>query len=255
MAAVPQEDHSKAPNSPILLIPLEEAPPLIEEKHQRESGVEPRRGVTLDITRRIAEKMGWQTQYKTCSFNDCLQMMETGDLDFMGLLYRGKTRERYLRYLEPPIHTEQIHFFHLPGKSITINRYEDLAKYRIGTITGVKYFEPFDSDKHLRKFVVDSEIQRFKMLLSGRVDVVLSEPWYFSTIVEYLGLEDSFVRANFSTHGEDVYFTLSQRSSFLKYEQAITKVLKEMIDTGEVKGMFDEYGVLYVRPIERPLYR
>ena len=231
---------------PTLRVPISDAPPflIITDKAEK--------GINYDIQNYIANQMAWDIKTIECPFKRCVSMLRRGEIDMMGLLYRTPEREKYLYYIDPPYHTEHITFYFLAGKGKELQSYEDLSKFRIGTITGVKYFQRFDIDNHLRKFPVTTEKQRFKMLMTGRIDTLPIDYINYITLVDELGMGNIFSAAPYNPSGNDDYLTLSKNSPLAHHRQSVSKIVRKMIKSGVMARIFQRYKIKYSAPTTSP---
>lgn len=133
-------------------------------------------------------------------------------------------------------------FFVRKGDADRIKTYEDLYGLRIGTKIRARYFPRFDRDHNLKKQPVSSVAQNFKKLLLNRVDTVIYS--YRSGYTELLemGIADQVEPAAYYFEGENpVYIGISKKSPLLAEKDRIERVVREMVDSGEIKTLIKEF--------------
>ena len=100
--------------------------------------------------------------------------MENGQHSALSYVYWSKDREKEF-YLSDPISEEKIVFFHLKSNPIKDwKTLEDLKNYKFGATRGYTYTKAFWDAAKTRPLMVDvtnSDLQNFKKLLAGRIDI------------------------------------------------------------------------------------
>ena len=206
-------------------------------------------GVNIAIVEAVTQKLGLALVFTSDTpFKRCLLYMRRGWVDVMGGLLH--TTER----------AETMHLLEYSGKSIkkflvtkdshlNIDKYEDLEKLRIGTVLGFKYFRAFDKDKNLQKDSASTLEKSVRMLLAGRVDVVIaSDTQYNSLLRENKSLLDQTKICSY-VHDEynPVHIGISKASKFGSgaYLDAFREIVQQMYDKGEIhlirEAFYEDY--------------
>jgi len=207
--------------------------------------------LSFEIVKLAASKLDWKIEYFPCTWKRCLLMMESGNLDMMGTLFKTRERAKYMHYIEPPYFSESIVFYFQKGLGSGVREYKDLKGLTIGIIIGIKYFEPFDSDLSLDKFSVTYNEQRHKMLDAGRIDTLITaEIGREADLIgsKYKGL---FEKAPYHVKAGDNYFAISKKSPFTKNKLEFGNVLKQLIDSGKVKEIYTKLGLEWRPPTQQ----
>jgi len=205
----------------------------------------------LAVVKLAAENLDWKAEYFECPFKRCLFMMGSGDLDMMGLLFKTPEREASLYYIEPPYAAERIVFYFLKGRGSEIREYKDLSDLTIGVMVGVKHFEPFNSDVTLDKFVVPFDEQRFKMLQAGRVDTFVGDEITDDILLKESNFKGQFEKSPYRVNAGNDYYAISKKSPYAKDRFTFGEVLKQLVDSGKVKEIYNKYGVEWNPPTQQ----
>ena len=179
-------------------------------------------------------------------------MMESGQLDVVGLLFKTPEREQYMYYVEPPYRYERIAFYFTGGKGVDVRKYKDLKGLRIGVQIGSQYFEPFDSDTTLNKHaaVVDN-VQRVKMLILGRIDTLIGDETQIDDLLKESEFKDKLEKAPYRVRAGNDYFAISKKSAYAKDRFKFGEKLKQLIDSGKVKEIYDKHDVEWDSPSQQ----
>jgi len=99
---------------------------------------------------------------------------KNGEYSALSYVYFSKEREKEF-YLSDPVNTEKIVFFHLKSNPIKDwKTLDDLQNYKFGATREYTYSDEFYQaveSKRLKVDVADNDIQNFKKLFIGRIDI------------------------------------------------------------------------------------
>lgn len=209
--------------------------------------------VVVHILKAVAKKMDADLTVRQAPFARRLCWMRTGEIDLMGGLLKRPEREDYIYYVMPPYVTKNRKvFFVRKGDAALIARYEDLYGYKIGTKIGSQYFPRFDRDPDIIKEPTRSVALNFKKLIDGRIDAVVYSLRSGLLKLHEMDLVDQVDVAEF-TYLEDnpVYIGISRKSRLLHQRDKLEKVVREMVESGEVKTIIADYYADLRRKISR----
>ena len=120
------------------------------------------------------KRKGYAVRYKYLPWKRAVLETKNGKYAALSYVYFSKDREKAF-YLSDPISVEKIVFFHLKSTQIKDwKTLEDLNDYRFGATRGYTYTKEFwdlTKTRRLTVDVADSDIQNFKKLLAGRIDI------------------------------------------------------------------------------------
>jgi len=210
-----------------------------------QSGVseEHRNGIVTKIMQRVAEKLDINLKMQYAPFARRLVSMKSGKIDIMGGLLKRESRKSYIYFVSPPyVKTGRNFFFVRKGEANRIQEYRNLYGLEIGTKINSRYFPRFDKDEKLKKQPISGIEQNFKKLLLKRIDTVIySYRSGYTTLME-MGITDQVEPAVYHFAGENpVYIGISKKSPLMTEKDHVEKVVREMVDSGEMKTLIEEF--------------
>ena len=120
------------------------------------------------------QRKGYTVKYTYLPWKRAVMEAKNGQYSALSYVYWSQDRETEF-YLSDPISEEKIVFFHLKSKPIKDwNILEDLNNYKIGATGGYTYTQEFWNLAETKRLMVDvtnSDLQNFKKLLAGRIDI------------------------------------------------------------------------------------
>jgi len=168
-------------------------------------------------------------------------MVKRGDVDLITSFGKTPQRSEYVHYLGPPYDTEHLVFYVRKDNNISIQKYTDLYKFRLGTTKGSVYFSQFDNDVKLDKISLNNEFQLFKMLDSDRIDAFIG----YETVIDYQivihGFKGKSKKMSYRVPGLGSYMAMSKRSRASRWHSAKTKQIQVMIEQGEIEKIINTF--------------
>jgi polar amino acid transport system substrate-binding protein len=120
------------------------------------------------------QRKGYTVKYTYLPWKRGVNETKNGTYSALSYVYFSKEREKEF-YLSDPINEEKIVFFHLKSNPIKDwKTLEDLKNYKFGATRGYTYTKAFWDAAKTRRIKVDvtnSDVQNFKKLLAGRIDI------------------------------------------------------------------------------------
>jgi polar amino acid transport system substrate-binding protein len=120
--------------------------------------------------------MGMEVEFQTLPWEKALEEGAEGRLA-VGGIYKNKARQKIYDYSEP-LFEERLDVYVEKGKSFPFNRLSDLQGKTIGLNRGWSYDDPFDAARkkyHFTAEELDSNLQNFRKLLSGKIDCLVAD--------------------------------------------------------------------------------
>lgn len=139
------------------------------------------KGFFIDLTDEIAKQKQWSVQYVLCEWEQCLEMLQSGELDIMpDVAHTPKREELFLLTDEPVISSWSVLYRH---KSTDIDSIIDLEQKRIAVLKSSIQSEAIEEE--LNYFGVESTYievdcfdDAFVLLNAHEVDAVLVNRFY-----------------------------------------------------------------------------
>jgi polar amino acid transport system substrate-binding protein len=120
------------------------------------------------------QRKGYTVKFTYLPWKRAVTEAKSGQYSALSYVYWSKLRDKEF-YLSAPISEEKIVFFHLKSNPIKDwKTLEDLKNYKFGATRGYTYTKEFWDAANSKRLMVDvtnSDIQNFKKLLSGRIDI------------------------------------------------------------------------------------
>ena len=199
-------------------------------------------GIDVLLLQEIEKEIDVKIHFLACPWKRCIDMIKTGEVDMVTSFERINDREDYAVFIEPSYTQIKNKLYKNKNTGVSVYKYEDLYKYKIGTVKGGVYFSRFDNDSSLNHERLPKEIQQLQMLAAQRVDVIIGSEYNldyliqrnnFHNIIEKLPLE---VPPKSKAH-----FAMSRKSKHLSLIPKIEQVVKEMIEQDKITIIVDSY--------------
>jgi polar amino acid transport system substrate-binding protein len=200
------------------------------------------KGLDIEILDEISKKLNIKIQVRRSPWARSLENIKTGESDIItGVAYTDE-RAEFIDYVEPSYYSVNPVFYVQKGKGHLIKNYSDLNSYSIGYSIKSAYFEPFNSDRKLKKVELSTEAQLIKMLVLGRVDVIIgTNPNLAYDLLQSgnsLKVEPVYYAPPKTTK---LYIGLSKKSPLTTRKKDIEKVINNMLIENRIKKIMTNY--------------
>jgi polar amino acid transport system substrate-binding protein len=205
-------------------------------------------GLYIDIFLALAERMGWEAEFREAPFRRVLKMAEEGEVDILLGPQRTEARSRFLAFVDPLFPPEPKLFFYL-SPDHEIHQYQDLTGERVGVLDKASYFPEFDSDDSLVKEPAPRYENLMLMLEKGRVDVVIAPE-----LVGLNALHSSGVNARVAPYrvpGSEAFLVVSRQSPLIEQTDRIHQAVAELKDAGVIEELNAQYRTSTDSPPDR----
>ena len=190
-------------------------------------------GLDIDLLAELERRTGLRFEVHRAPWARSLAALQSGSADLMTGLARTPERERYIDYLEQPYYACAPRLYATPEIAANIRDYADLRGHTIGYVLESAYFEPFDSDRQLKKFGVNNEAQLLQMLTLGRLQLVIGTDCQVDYELRDPQLARHIVRTRFQPDSRtDLYIGFSHRRPLVAERQLIDNALRQMAAEG-----------------------
>lgn len=225
----------------VLYAAMDDWPPFIIEKRSlaSDSGFD---GIDWELLQELSARTGIDIYPIPYPFARGLKELQVGRVDLITSVIKTEERSKYLGYFQTPYYECHAAFYAQPEMAVKIRSYDDLYGKRIGYTLGSAYFEPFDSDKKLRKSPSLNENKLpFKLLKRNdqvfvgtdcQVDYALSEQGLRGQIVPTIYKPDQRI---------ELYIAYSKAAGIEKEAALLDKALSQLVAEGWVKKLANGY--------------
>ncbi len=201
-------------------------------------------GIDIDIAKEIEKRLPDVTfTFREIPWIRALHYMETGEIDIITGLAKREDREKYILYTSPPYYSKcSTRFYVKKGSSITIRKYDDLYRFKVGYVANSAYFNKFDTDEKLKKHSVTHEKQLLDMLISDRFDVIIGTNCQVDYHISLQGLQGEIEEVEYGPNNSvDLYFGLSKKSRITELLPELNKIIHELKEKGIIQQIADKY--------------
>lgn len=199
-------------------------------------------GIDIELIRILEDALDRPIVIERHPFARALEMMRTGDADFITSIAYTEERDEYIAYVPFSYMAVQPVFYTQRGRGDEIQRYEDLYDYSIGYSLNSAYFEPFNSDGGLDKVGISTEEQLLRMVAIGRLDVTIGTEPNIGYDAVRLGLDDRVEPTAYVPEpNTPLYFGVSPQSPLADRIDEIERVLREIVDDGRMREITERY--------------
>lgn len=170
-------------------------------------------GYTVDYLEEIAEHTGWKYEYVYADWDECIDMLASGEIDLMGMMGITDERSERLQFSELPMSYDYTVLCAKKDSNVYFQDYDAVNGKKIGVVNNSVFEKSFI--KRAREVGIDYEIVHFpsmdtlkNALNSGDVDFIAEDSLSLSSDV---ALVDRFVMTT-------TYFATSKHNNELMAE-------------------------------------
>jgi len=153
--------------SPLIKVALNNNPPLVFPNDSGEAA-----GFLVDVIKNIAERENWSIEFITCNWNECVQKIESEEIDLLLTLAFSEVRSRKFDYTQEPVFNNWAEVYRKPLTQI--ESISDLEGERIASSKGsihtkalIDLMERFGINATILE--VNSYLEVFNAIEDGRV--------------------------------------------------------------------------------------
>lgn len=200
-------------------------------------------GLDIDLWNEISRRLGVKIKFERYPWARALKKMEDGEVDAMGGLAKTLEREAFIKYSSIPYYTCTTRFYLQKGKGSSLSTYENLYNFNsIGVVIGSFYYEPFNSDKKIKKNSVATEEQLLKLLESKRIDAIIGTECQVDYELKKMNLSNKFDKSTYKPDNKvELFLGMSKKSKYAYKVDEINKILLDLIKEGKINEFAKRY--------------
>ena len=142
------------------------------------------KGFSIDVLEYFEENSKYDFEFIVLPWPRAIYLVAEGKVDLILTLFKNSKREQIYDFIEPSYGDEVNQLFTLTDNKFEFNgQLEQLKPYSIGTTREYSYGEAFDQAGYLNKLPALTEAVLLKLLLSGRIDMAISNPLIFNRLM------------------------------------------------------------------------
>ncbi len=182
------------------------------------------------LLRTIYEQIGVKVEFQIFPSARALLLANKGDFDAeVGRIYEISSDYPNLVYSREPLLTSQLTALVKRDSKLQLSSAEELKRYRVGYLIGMRAAEQYVKKKHLNTSPVVTHEQLAQMLVLDRIDIALMGTAFFDSPVYQVGVVKLVVEES------NVYHILHKKYSHLIPE--FDSVLHQMKASGQYKQL------------------
>lgn len=204
----------------------------------------PHHGMVGEIITQAYQSSGFTVQFMQVPWPRAMKWIAIGKADAAATAYYTPARAKLFQFSQPYM-TSPVVIFKKKNDFIQWESIRDLMGYDIGIISGNSYSLSFDTADELQKHIFYDETQLLKVLVKGRVDMVLLDKYVGAYLLskklpEYLELIDVAPRP-LAVNPLHLLFSRQSDNVDAKLE-AFNNGLNKIRDNGELARILNKYG-------------
>ena len=197
-------------------------------------------GIEIDIMNLICEEMGVELVIEQMDFESVIPGIQAGKFDSgVSGITVTEDRKKNVDFSDPYFLASQA-IVVTPDSAITCKA--DLTGKKISVQTGTTA-EEYCMDEGYTVLAFTANNDAASALTSGKVDAWVVD----NEVAVALAAEQGLVVLDEAMTSEPYAFAFPKGSDTLVAE--FNKILNQLITDGTIKGIFDQYGVIYVSPV------
>lgn len=153
---------------------------------------------------------------------------------------RRPEREKMFHWIGPVSDRNQYLFKLKSRQDIVLNSMEDAKKYKVGAVYGTAITDMLLS-KGIQPYKVAKHDQTVKMLLAGRLDLVVHLDYSLAYIARKLGVSYSTFEPVLLVDGTHKYYVVLNKDSTLWLVEKFETSFKKLVDNGELTKIQQKY--------------
>jgi polar amino acid transport system substrate-binding protein len=197
-------------------------------------------GVDMDISRRIADKLGMELELISIDFPSLFSALASNIIDMAASsITITNERSETMDFTEPYYVANQVLIAN-KNSEIEVNSLEDIGKYTVGSLlntTGHLYLESNLLEKDLMQRsklkLFPTNIDAINELLSGKLDLVVIDDSAAGGYIKQIPIKIAW-----TIETKEKYGIAMQKGKALN--EKISNALAQMIKAGEVKRIIDQ---------------
>jgi ABC-type amino acid transport substrate-binding protein len=142
------------------------------------------KGFSVEVLDYVEAHSKYDFEYIILPWPRALYLVAEGQVDIILTLFKTSKREQIYHFIEPAYGNEINQLYTLMDNKFEYSgQLQELTPYSIGTVREYSYGQYFDQASYLNKLPALTEGVLLKLLLSGRIDMIISNPLVFNQLI------------------------------------------------------------------------
>jgi ABC-type amino acid transport substrate-binding protein len=142
------------------------------------------KGFSVEVLDYVEAHSKYDFEYIVLPWPRALYLVAEGQVDIILTRFKTSKREKIYHFIEPAYGNEINQLYTLMDNKFEYSgQLHGLTPYSIGTVRKYSYGQYFDQASYLNKLPALTEGVLLKLLLSGRIDMIISNPLIFNQLI------------------------------------------------------------------------
>lgn len=201
------------------------------------------KGFTIDILHYIETHSHYEFEYIILPWPRALYLVAQGKIDMILTLFKNKKREKIYHFIEPSYGYEINQLFTLVDNKFDFTgQLQQLTPYSIGTKREFSYGKAFDNAHYLTKLPALTEEILLKLLLAGRVDIAISNPFVFKKMLSQQNIKDQVIALEPYVALTPVFLALTMaRKDSLEIKTTLGQIIQQLKKSPYYQELLTQY--------------
>jgi polar amino acid transport system substrate-binding protein len=233
----------KTPDRVVLKVAVEQAG-FFPFNYQENGNI---KGFSIDILNYIKAYSKYDFEFIILPWPRALHLVGQGELDIILGFFITPERAQTYHIIHPSYGYEVNQLFTLKGTDINFTgKLAELTPYSIGTVREYSYGKAFDQASHLKKYPVLSEEVLLKLLLGGRLDAILGNPFTFTRIAQKSGVNAKIKSISPYVDLTPVHMALTRgRVDADEVKRTFERLIRQLKTSVYYQELLDKYRLNY----------
>lgn len=222
----------------VLRADFRERPPLMFLENNQMAGP------MVEILALMAKQLDYRLVWRKVPFQKSMADARRGLIDVIPRVSYSEERESIVHYLKPLGYRQKnTLFIVLQDSPIEVGRLETLQRFRLGLKLETSYFDELDQSTRIQK----KSYRSFEAMVNGLakkevniVAVLEQDKDQFEQPIERLSVPYRYLTYKYESKIPN-YFAIAKRSPHYVDRDKLDAALESLINSGEVKKIFDKY--------------
>lgn len=202
-------------------------------------------GAAVDIVKEVMKRLGHESSVELLPWTRSLNLVKEGKSDGVFTCYRTPEREAFLDFSTEVLIPQVVSLYVRKGDKLGFEGdLKALKGKTIGIVSTISYGTRFDEAKETHKLKTDrveSLDLNFKKLLSGRLDLVISNRYSAQVEIERMKIEDQVEEIRVPVEVIPSYVGWSKKNGLTGLRDQFDKELKSLKRSGRYDEILKQY--------------
>ncbi|MGE4292703.1 MAG: substrate-binding periplasmic protein [Desulfovibrio sp.] len=199
-------------------------------------------GLEADLLSELAESLQLALVFVPCDTDQCLEMVEEGRADLGAGVAEVPGLSGRLLFVRPAYALRSNTVFYRLRETAPVRDQRRLRGKKLGVRRNAPLPPEIASDHLIPRIEQNSAARLIKLLLAGAVDLVMLEEAEGDSVLRSLHLERRITKCQYRLPGgEPLFFAFSLHSKQLSRAGQLENQLRDMVDSGRLKGLQQLY--------------